>query len=173
MKLLGAIFSVVLMSSPAMAGFYLEPYLGYENGKIGDDKLTGTNLGGKIGMDTLGFAFGADVMMGSLSIKSDTTGDSSTWKSQDVGLFAQFTFPILVKVSGTYFLQSENKYEDATASGKGTKLGVGYTGLPFISINFDMIDISYDKLKTNAGSVDLTDADRKTWMLSVSLPLSL
>ncbi|HRO66777.1 MAG TPA: hypothetical protein PL182_04345 [Pseudobdellovibrionaceae bacterium] len=172
MKFLSAFFAVVLMSSSAFASLYLEPYIGYENGKVesggSSDNLAGTNLGVKLGYGTFGFAFGVDYMRGSL--KQDSS-PSVTWTNQDMGVFAQFTFPILVKVSGTYFFSTEME-KDGKATGNGTKIGVGYTGLPFVAINFDMINLNYDKFKNGGASMDI-DSDRKTWMLSVSLPLNL
>lgn len=172
MRFLGFLFAVCLMSSNALAGFYIEPYVGYESGEVGDDKMTSTNFGGKLGMDMLGFAGGADVMLGSMSVTDDATDDSTTYNGQDLGVFAQFTFPILLKLSATYFVQSQAKHDETTISGSGTKVGIGYTGLPFVSINFDMINMNYDELKTDAGTFDV-DSDRKSWMLSLSMPFSL
>ncbi|MBX3039535.1 MAG: porin [Bdellovibrionaceae bacterium] len=172
MKFLSALFAVVLMSSSAFASIYLEPSIGYETGKIEggatSNDLAGTNLGLKLGYSSLGFAAGLDYMRGSL--KQDSS-PSVTWTNQDLGVFAQFTFPILIKVSGTYFFSTEME-KSGKMTGNGTKVGIGYTGLPFLSINFDMINLSYDKFKNGGNSVNI-DADRKTWMLSLSLPLNL
>lgn len=171
MRIIATLFTALLLSSPAMASLYLEPYLGYETGKMenpgSSENVAGTNLGLKLGYESLGFALGADYMRGSLKVDSSP---SQTGTNQDLGIFAQFTFPILVKVSGTYFFS--NEFEDTgKLTGSGTKIGVGYTGLPFVSLNLDLISIHYNKFK-NGGTVDV-DGDRKTWMLSVSLPLSL
>ena len=171
MKFFGVILATVLMSTSAFASIYLEPSIGYETGKVeapgGKEDLAGTNLGVKLGFSKLGFAAGLDYMRGSL--KQDSS-PSVTWTNQDMGVFAQFTFPILIKVSASYIFSTELE-KNGKATGSGTKIGIGYTGLPFVALNFDMINFNYDKFK-NGGTADI-DLDRKTWMLSLSLPLNL
>lgn len=165
MKIL-AIVATLLLSAPAFADLYLEPYLGYETGEMGSPgvDLKGSVLGAKLGYSSMGFAIGADYMMGSLELDTTPTTDVDT---KDLGIFAQFTFPILIKVGVTYFMDSKADTGGAVdLEGSGTKIGVGFTGLPFVAINLDMININYDKPAP-------VDTDRKTYLLSVSLPLSL
>lgn len=170
MKLI-TVLCALLMSVSAFAGGYFEPYIGYENGKIKssslDKDINGVTLGGKLGFSNLGLALGVDYMKGNLQIQSSPKVDFDT---ADLGGFVQYTFPVLLKVSGSYFLSSKAEFEDGTKiKGDGYKLGIGFTGLPFISINFDMITINYDKYDSGSGNPNV---DRKTYMLGVSLPLT-
>lgn len=168
-----AIIATLLLSIPSFADLYLEPYLGYETGDYKSAAATyemkGTDLGLKLGYSTLGLALGVDYMMGDLTVDSNPSVDVD---AKDLGVFAQYTLPILLKVSGTYFFKSEGKTSASKMTGKGTKIGVGFTGLPFIAINLDMIRINYDEVEAG-GITASTDTDRQTWMLSVSLPLNL
>lgn len=179
---------LTVFASPAWAGLYLEPYVGYEFGTgkgdivvqsvgtvVVDEKDAGAAFGAKVGYSVLGFAFGADYMSARLTGKDQTTppDPDSKWKSTDIGLFAQFSLPMLLKFSATYFLSTKLKEDDTELTGSGFKLGVGFTMLPLISINLDMINNTYDDSKISGVVVTSTDVTLKTLMLSVSLPLDL
>lgn len=173
MKFLATIAAALLMSSSAFASLYLEPYLGYESGKLedstGSDDFTATPIMGlKLGYGMLGFAGGVDYSFGTLKV--DTTPSSET-DVKDLGVFVGFTFPIMLKVSATYVLDAKGEANGTTSSGSGMKLGVGWTGLPFVAINFDMINYNYDEVEVG-GATAAIDIDRKSYLLSVSLPLS-
>ena len=53
----------------------------------------------------------------------------------------------------------------------GTILGVGFTGLPFVSLNLEMANYKYDEAELSGLSGNV-DADFKHYTLSVSLPLT-
>lgn len=179
--------AIVLCSSYASASLYLEPYVGYEistlkgtdvaNGLSGslDYKNNGADFGGKIGYSTLGFAVGADYMAGSLTSKDQNSPpQDTTVKGSDIGAFVQFTFPVLLKVSATYFFSSKGtNSSNADLKGNGFKIGAGFTMFPLISINLDMISVHYNDGTSPLATVTSMDADRKGYMLSVSLPLNL
>lgn len=167
---IAAIISTLFISTSAFAGGVFEPYIGYENGKVKssslDEDLRGVVIGGKLGFSNLGLDIGVDYMKGDLQIQSDPTTDFET---TDLGGFVQYTFPVLLKVGASYFFDSKTKFENGTKfKGSGYKLGVGFTALPFVTINLDMININYDDVVGGVGNPDL---DRKTYMLSISLPL--
>ena len=61
----------------------------------------------------------------------------------------------------------------AMLTGGGYKIGIGYTGLPFVSINFDMLALNYDEGKMKgplAVNVTKVDLDRATYLLGLSFP---
>lgn len=176
---------ILLTSSQAFAGIYLEPYFGYETGKstgeadiqsVGilqvDTESKGVVFGGKLGYSMMGLAGGLDYSMFK-SKDTDKTGQGNDGDSDvtDTGAFVQFTFPIMFKVSGTYIFNSKNKSDDSESTGSGIKIGAGYTGLPFIAINLDYISVKYDDTKVDNAVVNSSDVKSTSYMLSVSLPL--
>lgn len=184
------IFGVALLANMAWlgqahAGIYLEPYLGYamgtSEGSIDisgfgtvtiDDEDTGTVIGGKVGYSMLGLAFGADYAMFDID-SEESDGEETSSDVTALGAFVQYTFPILIKVSATYILDASIESESSEGSGSGYKIGVGYTGLPFISINFDLISINYDELTATGLTITSADITADYKMLSVSLPFDL
>ena len=169
-----ALFSVILFSSSSFAGLYLEPYLGYQIGKLkssgsvlgvefdSDNDANGLTYGAKVGMSFVMVAVGAEYMGGSLKV------DGSTVTESNIGAFVSVGLP-LIKASAAYFPSSQFK-GDSTAKGSGFKIGVGFTGLPLVAINLDMLNFSGTE-----NSSDISDFSWKNnaFLLSVSLPLDL
>lgn len=186
MRNIKLLIAALMLSSSAYAGLYLEPYVGYEKGDVTgtangpfDQDVSGTQFGAKVGFNTMGFAVGVDGAQVSLAGEDNLANpDDMDFKGTDLGAFVQFTFPVMFKVSASYIFSS--KAEDDTnvngvktkIEGKGFKFGVGFTGLPFVSINLDMINVNYDDITYGGTAITDADLDRKTFMLSLSLPLS-
>lgn len=178
------IFSI-LTSISAHAGIYLEPYVGYAVGKstgsfnvvsIGtstiDSSSKGAVFGGKLGYSVLGLALGVDYSRFNSKDKdnSGATADSSS-VSTDMGAFVQYTLPIMFKVSATYIFKSSNVADDDSKStGKGFKVGVGFTGLPFIAINLDYVSLKYNEATAPGATIDSVDMKSTATMLSISVP---
>lgn len=167
------LFCTLFMSLSAFAGGYIEPYMGYRTGDVEvnptsyKEDIKGMAYGAKLGYSSLGLALGLDYMKSALKVQSSPTSDFDT---TDIGAFVQYTFPILVKASATYFLKSEGKDDTGNkVLGKGYKIGAGFTGLPFVTINLDMINVHYDEIDGITGD---PDTDVKTYMLSVGLPFN-
>ncbi len=180
--------ATILFSTHVWAGLYLEPYLGYEVGTFkgsadvqgsgvhtADQKLTGTNFGAKLGYSLVGFAFGVDYMSGSSTGEDQETPPQADakYKSTDLGVFAQFSLPMMLKFSATYFLAPKTEDDGTEYKGSGFKVGVGLTMFPLISINVDMININYDDAKDDNVTFNSMDVDRSGVMIGISLPLSL
>jgi hypothetical protein len=169
--------TLLAFAPSAHASLYLEPFLGYLTGKTnGDPKydVSGVDLGGRVGYSMLGFAVGGEVSRSDLSI--DTSPDID-FTPTNLGIFASFEFPILIRAYATYIFSSKGDYNSGGASaemdeGSGIRLGVGFTGLPFIAINLEYVDLSYDKFKSGGASVG-TDFQTKMYGINVSLPLDL
>jgi hypothetical protein len=165
----------VMMGSVANASLLLEPYLGYHTGKYTqgstDQNLSGVSYGGRLGFQQLGFMGGIDYMTGSW--KDDASPNSSTVTPSNLGVFVGYNFPILVRVYGEYgfsnSLKLSNNGGSDTLKGTGIKLGVGFTALPFLSINLEYITDTYTKDSNGTLTPEVTD---KLYGVSVSLPLT-
>ena len=178
MKRIFAILAVLILGSQsAQAGIMIEPYLGYVVGGEIDDgggataDPAGTLFGARLGFRTLGFMAGVDYQTGTIEAQdwTDNAEDSDS-DVTDLGVFVGYEFPILFRVYFSYFFDSKSEPEGSTGEleGSGTRLGVGYTGLPFVAINLELLSHSYDEFDGSALSSDFT-AD--SYVLSVSLPL--
>jgi hypothetical protein len=178
------VFSVISMlyyTQSAKAGTLLEPYAGMVlNSKYvidtgGDGDLSGTVVGGRLGFQQLGFMAGIDGRRKSLEMKPKTGSDSEYTFTQ-LGFFVGYDFPILLRVWGEYVFSlegtdnadSDNKY----TGGSGTVFGVGYKIFPFISLNFEYSATATSTIET-ATTETTVDVNYQTYLLSVSLPLSL
>lgn len=177
---------VFLCSSAAHAGFLIEPYLGYvlsgdtKNAGSTDD-LSGTALGLRIGSTTLGFMYGLQYEIGSISIESSAGGSDTDFDATNLSLFFGFEFPILVRAWLTYDISAKGSTSGAGITndftGSGYVLGAGYTGFPFVSVNFEIFNRTYDECDSNFAAncraVVMGDDDivSSGYMLSVSLPL--
>lgn len=142
--------TVMFVTSQASASIYLEPYIGQAvSGKftgIGSGVYNGSLLGARVGYGLLGLVAGLEYEMGSLKYEPDA-GGSATMKPTNLGVTASFTFPVLVRAYGTYYFDSKLKDDDndITYKGTGTKLGVGFTGFPFITVNLEATSFDFDK----------------------------
>ncbi len=184
MKILLMVTAALMISTNAFAGILLEPYVGYETGTYKGDvggiaafKISGTQFGAKVGYSVLGLGFGADVAKVSLKAKDTTTASQDLdLAGTDLGVFVQFQFPILFKVSATYFvsskLTSDNNGSKIDFDGKGFKVGAGFTGLPFVAINLDLISEKYDDIKSSGVTIADAHLDRASVMLSISAPFN-
>lgn len=172
-----------LVIKPAQAGLLLEPVLGYSLSKFeidqansSEEKANGPSLGGRIGYQNLGFQLGLDYLRSNLSVdENDFKEDLVT--SEFAG-FVGFEFPILLRVyAGYIFMANAEADIDVGAGkqsfelndGKGLKLGVGFTVLPFLDINVEYRKGTYSELKIGSAKTDV-DTDFSAVMVGVSLP---
>jgi hypothetical protein len=171
MKKTLAVLAMATMSlftaATAHAGFYIEPFLGYEMGDSDGDDVTGTAVGARIGMSTLGFAYGVEYNMTSLTVDSTPEQDADL---TDLGVFVSYEFPILFRVFATYSLKSTFELGSSELTGTGVRFGVGYTGLPFIVINVEKFTRTYDEVTSNGVTTD-ADLEGDSTVVSISLPL--
>jgi hypothetical protein len=177
MKQLVAILLFIVIGSAARADIFIEPWLGYEMGTYkypagslsGD--ISGTNYGARLGYKMLGLSFGAEYSGVSLTEKP-TSGSNLSVSGSDLGLFVGFNFPVLLRVYATYILSSTGKVDTYTSgnfTGSGSRIGVGFTGLPFVVINLEAISRDYNKYAGN--SISGGDLKYTSFGLNVSLPL--
>lgn len=188
LKSLRLVFTLVIglalgVSHNASASLLLEPHLGLNISGTGDQGSTeydynGAQYGLRVGYQNLGFMAGLDYTKSSYELESKTAGVTSNndVSRNEWGLFAGYNFPILVRAWGAYYFSNTMEF-DATGteySGSTKELGVGFTGLPFLSVNLMYRMVTYDESKT--GSVESAinpEFDAKEIVLGVSLPFTL
>lgn len=171
-----ALLGTLAFTFGANADFLLEPYLGYHVGKIKQgsvsDTAKGVSLGGRVGFQTVGFMGGLDYMTGSWT---DDHNPNRTLTPTDLGVFVGFNFPVMLRVYGVYNFSTKMKMSGGGVNqtldgGDGIKLGVGFTGLPFVSVNLEYITQTYKKAD---GATMLNQVENNMYGLTVSLPLNL
>ncbi|MFV8249965.1 outer membrane beta-barrel protein [Bdellovibrio bacteriovorus] len=169
-KLLVMLAVVMGFGSVSHADILLEPYLGYEMGKTTDPdgKMDGTQLGVRLAYRSpVMFWVGLDGTLGLSGTFKPDTGSDDDFKRTSVYGVVGLDFPILVRAwLGYGFMNEVDLDAGEKLKGKSTKLGVGFTGLPFLSLNVEYLKETFDEY----GSFD-SDAQNESVVVSVSLPL--
>lgn len=164
-----AVITVLTVSSQANA-FFIEPFLGYgisgkASGDWGSDDVKGMDYGARLGMSFAMFGVGVEYAKG--QYEADTSG-SEKFDTTDIGATFIFEFPILIRAYATYFFKSEA--DDFSGKG-GYRVGVGYTGLPFVAINIEMVKRAYEEVDVAIlGTMD-SDSDFTMTQIGISVPL--
>ncbi len=171
LKLSALVFLASMSLTTAANAFVIEPYYSHvlsgENGNNND--LEGNSLGLRLGYDTLGFAFGLDY---TASGTAEFDGSTTNWDVSGYGAYVSYDFPILLRGYVSYMLNYEYKEGNTTRSGKGSKIGVQYTGLPFIALGVEMGNFSFDEQNVSGTKSDI-DAESKYTGFVVSFPFGL
>src|SRR5438445_4281870 len=150
-KLLISLALILGFSGVAHANIMIEPYLGYDMGKFTDPdgKTSGAVIGGRL-------AYKAPVMLwfgldGAFEtggkFKPDSGTDSDFKRTTFYGVVG-VDLPILFRVWAGYGFSDEFKFDSPSlkSTGNNFKLGLGFTGLPFVSLN-----VEYVKAKVTGG----------------------
>ncbi|MCC7404530.1 MAG: hypothetical protein IT288_09055 [Bdellovibrionales bacterium] len=170
--------ALVLATAPAQA-FFIEPYAGYESGEFDPNgapsfDVAGVSYGLRLGFDFLGFRLGAEYGAG--AVKGEFLGVDEKFEPVDVGLYAGYEFPILVKVWTVYApntkagiteggVESPNDLEEGTTM----KVGVAYSGFLF-DIGIEKITRKYKKLGTTHSGGHTYDLNTMGAFLMFSFP---
>jgi len=94
------------------------------------------------------------------------------------GGFIGYEFPVLFRVYAGYIFSGTGttKADDGTKiefnEGTGSKVGVGFTGLPFVDINLEYRQMKYPEMTLGSTDTD-TDTTYSTIMLGLSLPFTI
>ena len=162
----------------ANAKLFLEPYMGF--GKATSEQISNPsvtfdsfsiNPGLKVGMATMLRLVSAGIEISYQDSMVENPREELNLERMDYALFAGFDFPVLFRVFGKYILQSNldiGNTEIVNPSGYG--LGLGYTGLPFLSLNLEYRNLSWNKIRTNDFEAN-NDGEISEVILSLSLPL--
>jgi len=151
------------ITTSASAGFLIDPYIGAGQFKSTADlssleqseSISAT--GARVGYSFLLFSAGVDYQMASVD-GSDTTNTS---------VFVGVDMPILVRAWAEVFVSSDT--EGDLDFKDGTSIGLGFTGLPFVSLNVELQNINYEAELLGTKYEVKTAAT----VFSISLPLDL
>ena len=165
---------VLTISFNAQAGFLIDPYVGTgsyvgafdaanaaaEGADIKDAEESMTAVGSRLGYSFLLVSAGIDYQMATVDDESQT----------NISAFVGVDLPILFRFWAEYFISSDITIDNADSEfTDGYGLGVGFTGLPFVSINLEAQYLNYD-LESDTGGLEY-DFETVSYLLSVSLPL--
>ena len=158
----------LFITPKAQAGFLIDPYVGTGTAKTSfdlagqsDDDDSLSTYGARLGYSILLFSAGIDYAKG-------TFGDVDF---TNTSVFVGVDLPILLRAWAEYFVNSDidnDKLGSADFKMKdGTSIGLGFTGLPFVSLNLEVQNINYE-MEYGASKSDVQTA---AYIFSVSLPL--
>ncbi|MFT6630204.1 MAG: hypothetical protein ACJAS4_000138 [Bacteriovoracaceae bacterium] len=170
LKALVAIVAACL-SVQSFAGLLVDPYFGVGQIKTTADvsDLDGeaesyTSIGSRVGYSFILVSAGIDYEMGKYGLNDDDISVTN------MSFFVGVDLPILIRAWAEYQISSDISGSDADLSFKdGYSVGVGFTGLPFVSLNLEIAATNYE-LDLAGNKVDFTTAST---LFSVSLPLDL
>lgn len=178
-----------LIIKPADAGVLLEPVLGYSFGKAetdlpgsNEDKFKGSSYGARVGYQNLGFQLGIDYLKSSVEL--DDNDFKENLSINEFAGFVGFEFPILLRVYAGYIFSANGDTEANFGGGNGVekvkftdgtgmKAGIGFTGLPFVDINFEYRKGTFGEYKSVTSGKQDVDTDYQAFMIGVSLPFVL
>lgn len=158
----------------SLAGWFVEPYLGYEAGvaKSGEQSITeisidnnsinGMFFGARTGYSLLGFAGGVEYSISKSQWKEESTSPKDSF------IFASFGIPG-IRILGAIGLSHKFKVKTTQFSGKSYKIGLAFTGTPLININVEYLWRNFNK--NNSVGINSSDNFHKLLRLSISLPL--
>lgn len=172
-KLMLSAVLLICFAFSAKASILVDPYIGFGTQKSSldatssnfeEDTQTAKFIGSRLGFSYLLFSAGVDYQ-----ILSDDEVDQ-----KNISLFFGVDLPILLRGWVEYFVDSSfDNYAINEASFKdGYSIGLGFTGLPFVSLNLEAQTINYDATFNSAPGQE-TDLTSAAYILSVSLPLDL
>ena len=168
------ILSSVFFSVQSFSGLLVDPYIGFGSSGVAlevdgapafgsDETENVTSFGSRLGYSFLLFSAGIDYEMAKVATENEATITNTS-------IFVGVDLPILLRAWAEYYVSS-----DFSASGSdldfdfkdGYSIGIGFTGLPFVSINLEVQNVNYD-FETSGAKGTLKTAGT---LLSVSLPL--
>ncbi|MNJ96665.1 hypothetical protein D3C87_143940 [compost metagenome] len=173
-KLLAIVALTVGFASVSQAGWMVEPYLGYEMGKIKDNAegdQTATNLGVRVAYTLPVLVWlGLDGTYGLTGEYKPDAGSSADFNRKSLYGVVGVDLPILLRGWLGYSLMNEvDTGSPGTLKGSSFKIGLGFTALPFLSLNLEYINDKFDEFDGNSFS---PEAKNEAYMFSVSLPFN-
>ncbi|MGZ3787533.1 MAG: hypothetical protein ACXVLQ_03375 [Bacteriovorax sp.] len=180
--------TTLLFATIASAGVLVEPQLGYVlsnkfNGTVSlsgpltatstsDYKATGVEYGARLGYQVMGFMGGLNY--GHMSGTSkNANGTKDDIKGNNLGVFAGFNAPILVRGWIAYNFSSKADVGSDKFKGHSTEIGLGFTGLPFLSVNAIYRMYNYTELTTRGQTYTASGLEPKEIELAISAPFNL
>ncbi len=174
------LIAFMLLPVISHAGILIEPYAGYTSltssgtleisgteGEIEESTLDGMVYGGRLGVGISNFGIGVDYSQAPQDSGSDLT---------NIGAFGMVSF-LNLRFWGTYIFSSEigveidTNNETGTFKGNGVKVGLGWSIVPFVSLNAEYMMINNSKEDLN--TITAVDQDLKGFLVSLSFPFVL
>jgi hypothetical protein len=176
-------------SNQSQAALLIEPVVGFNVGTKFDLKFDdfpaqnenfsggkGGAFGGRLGYQNFGFQLGLDYLKSSIDMNSSyfkTNISLSEWAG-----FVGYEFPLFVRVYAGYIFSANGSTKKAASEsvdlskGTGSKLGVGFTGLPFVDINFEYRTGTINQMSYGGTDYD-TEIRYSSLMLGLSVPFTI
>ena len=173
LKVLGALLMCSL-SLQSFAGLLIDPYIGY--GQYRSTADFAKERSEAAGVTALGSRLGYSFILVSAGLDYQVLETEDVFEEEasitNLSAFVGVDLPILFRFWAEYFFSSNI---DSNESGvdygfkDGYGLGVGFTGLPFVSLNLELENLNYE---LEVGNTDFDYSVVQT-VFSVSLPLDL
>lgn len=174
--------SLFFYSENTRAGSIVEPYAGallnssYDfNDGAAEGDVSGTAVGVRLGFSQMGFMAGLDGRRIFGTLEPDTGTDTDYTFSQ-LGFFVGYEAPVMVRFWGEYIFSLDGQQDDDTdiklKKGTGFLLGVGYSFIPFVSVNLEMTNATTTEYDNGTVTSEI-DTTYQTYLVSISLPLHL
>ena len=146
---------LIAFSSAGHAGILIEPHIGYNvSGSTSSKSITvsnatatysdsyhGPQYGARLGYQFLGVMGGLSYNHASYTLDEVNASVSSSVKStrNDLGLFVGFNAPVLLRawIAYSFSVKQNHSASGNYDKGSATELGLGFTGLPFLSLNLE------------------------------------
>lgn len=179
------VVAATTFSGAARASLLIEPHVGYILGgnadyNGADVSYNGPDYGARLGGQWLGVMAGLDYTHSTFAADFKTTAGSGELerKRDMIGIFAGYNFPILLRAWATYYFSAKTSNTQTNSfgtngnytKGNATELGIGFTGLPFLSLNLSYRMSTHDE--NQAGSIN-PELETKEIVLGVSAPFTL
>lgn len=168
---------LIFLCSSAYGSFLFEPYGGTTfSGTLEESNtdalFTGASFGAKLGVQYTYFFAGFDYRIGRFSVdakEDDTTLEDDTLNNEQYFLFVGYEFPMWFRAwgglaLGGYASSNDRKFRE----GNGALVGLGYKGLPWVSVNLEYVTWGYDKVDPGSDS----DLKGQHFLFSLSLPIN-
>lgn len=164
---------LICFAFSAKAGILVDPYIGFGTQKstldatssnFDEDTQTAKFLGSRLGYSYLLFSAGIDYQV----------LEDEDLSQKNISLFVGVDLPILLRAWAEYFVDSSFDHDliDEVDFKDGYSLGLGFTALPFVSLNLEAQFLNYD-MSLKSQPSNKFEASSAAYILSVSLPLDL
>lgn len=158
------------------AGVLIEPFAGITiqgNAKPDDSAYSGQVMGARLGYTNLGLMLGLDYRQANITVEQ-TTGDID-FSHSIYNFFIGYQLPVMLRFWYAHTIGGEGSVDSMNAKysePSGSVIGVGFTGLPFLSLNLEVSNFAFGKVDVSGVSAD-SQLEGQHYLLSVSFPLSL
>ena len=191
-----ALTSFSALAAEKTGGVFIEPMLTYESGSSdvnfpspagsSESEFDALGVGARLGFHVHEAVFlGIDGRYSAVEYENDDTDIDTDGESYNLGPVIGFQMPTTLGLrlwasyimAGEMDLEKDNGIDATFEDASGYRLGAGIK-LAMVSLNLEYQHIEYDKTTLKdagffSGSTNNVDADNKSYILSVSFPISL